>query len=624
MNTETSSGPVRSIRALGIRSAAVMVVVAMLLLLGAQSALASGPTTRNVPGTYATIQAAIDAATAGDTIQVAAGTYTEQINITKSLTVIGAGSGTTHLQSPTPATMAIYDQFGSKSPTTPRYMGHRAVSIPVVRIAASNVTFEGFHVDLMDYRFWDVKGSFGSNYSEGIGVLVDHVETVPGTPDVFTGVVVHDNMLDGFLLNDNGTGVSVLGRATAAVTDNTVYAYGVGGISVTSQNSPTNSGFYPTVTANTNVIHGGSAPRLVGTGTATGIFLGLSYTEGATGSSDGNTVYNSPDNNSVGGGSYAIQVWSTRPVAFTNNIIDMDGGAAPGWAYGLTVTGSPVTLAGNTIRHQDTGIYANSGSVTITNCSFSDNVSTGLYADGASASVHMSSFTGMNNAWGAYASSGSAIAATDNYWGDASGPWEETTHPGGLGAAVSANVTYSPWISAYTTNPAKAGQPGFWPFIETPVPADGGTVTAGDVTATFPSGSTAGTLTVAPLDPSTDGPFASQAWVTDLFADISYTGTLPEGGLVTVVLQVPATYTGSLSALKVWHNTGSAWVQVTPVTPNETARTLTFQVSSFSDYGVTYPVTGTPASSDWSIMLALLAAAGVLVWFARKQGLLAS
>ena len=43
--------------------------------------------------TYSTIQAAVTAATAGDTIQVAAGTYTEQILVAKDVTINGANAG---------------------------------------------------------------------------------------------------------------------------------------------------------------------------------------------------------------------------------------------------------------------------------------------------------------------------------------------------------------------------------------------------------------------------------------------------------------------------------------------------------------------------------------------------
>ena len=47
-------------------------------------------------GGYATIQAAIAAATTGDTIMIAAGTYNENVVIDKGVTLVGLGEVTIH------------------------------------------------------------------------------------------------------------------------------------------------------------------------------------------------------------------------------------------------------------------------------------------------------------------------------------------------------------------------------------------------------------------------------------------------------------------------------------------------------------------------------------------------
>jgi hypothetical protein len=81
-------------------------VAAVLIFLTSvsQSALAqshgAGPQTLVVPTDYPTIQAAIDDAKPGRTVQVLAGTYTEQIAISKNLTIVGAGMDATIIRAP--------------------------------------------------------------------------------------------------------------------------------------------------------------------------------------------------------------------------------------------------------------------------------------------------------------------------------------------------------------------------------------------------------------------------------------------------------------------------------------------------------------------------------------------
>jgi hypothetical protein len=65
-----------------------------------------------VPTDYPSIQSAIDAAKPGRTIQVLAGTYTEQLTINKDLTIVGAGMDATIVRAPA---LLVNNHLGSPS-----------------------------------------------------------------------------------------------------------------------------------------------------------------------------------------------------------------------------------------------------------------------------------------------------------------------------------------------------------------------------------------------------------------------------------------------------------------------------------------------------------------------------
>jgi hypothetical protein len=90
--------------------------------------------TLNVPADFDTIQAAVDAASEGDTIKVAAGTFSETVSITKDyITLEGAGEGNTIIDAGT----------------------QDAVTID----SASNVTVKGFTIQNGRYGIFVRKGS---------------------------------------------------------------------------------------------------------------------------------------------------------------------------------------------------------------------------------------------------------------------------------------------------------------------------------------------------------------------------------------------------------------------------------------------------------------------------------
>jgi hypothetical protein len=84
--------------------------------------------THAVPGSFATIQAAVDAAANGDTITVAAGTYAEHVTINKSITLQGANAGTAGNGTRVAETIITGSTTGA------------------LQITANNVTVDGFKI----------------------------------------------------------------------------------------------------------------------------------------------------------------------------------------------------------------------------------------------------------------------------------------------------------------------------------------------------------------------------------------------------------------------------------------------------------------------------------------------
>jgi parallel beta-helix repeat protein len=146
--------------------------------------------TINVPGDYATIQAAINAANPGDTINVAAGTYLGGIQIDKALTLSSTdGADATSI------------------------MGVDSNDSYLVRIYHSDVTFEGFTVTNPDYSGGaDASGILVGAYlgdpANNVHILkniVTQVRSESGSPSMYgaTGINIGIGPVNNLVIKGN-------------------------------------------------------------------------------------------------------------------------------------------------------------------------------------------------------------------------------------------------------------------------------------------------------------------------------------------------------------------------------------------------------------------------------------
>lgn len=394
---------------------------------------------------FATIQAAIDAASSGDTINVAAGTYMEEILITKSLTLRGATADVNKNGYGVPAGYAWDDEVESIINHPNPGSGYDSI-IDIYDV--SNVTFEGFVVQELN----------------AVGNTDDSLARVQAQTQNADNIVFRNNIIGPFTNTTSQDGSH--GRMGLRIVNNPYSGeYGV-----------TNSTF------SGNKIFDAE-------GNGNNVFIWSSYhSYGAVGpASMSGTVIE--DNEIYGSHRSGIETAGgfSDLIIRNNKIYGNSGpGDEPDLKYGngiLMIRGSSdrtedglgpvnVTIEGNEIyNNEDHAIYMgpNNQGITITDNDIHDNGGDAVMVDlvgnywnptfdpeygpypnyAGSQDVTVSSNDIYSNGKGVEVigtpTNGFVLDAEDNWWGDASGPYHETSNTAGLGDSVSSYVDYCPW-----------------------------------------------------------------------------------------------------------------------------------------------------------------------------------
>jgi hypothetical protein len=253
-----------------LRGVAMVATLAFFTVCGLTSGTAA---TLQVPGDFATISAAVAAANDGDTVRVYAGTYTEHVDVTKSIVLIGSGPDTTTtIVAPADfATNSAYN-YARANFTTERAIVHIGGS------AVLTVSMQGFTID----------GSrLGPPATEGVayaGVLAERA-IITFANNTIQNILPADSSQT-YNTTYNGRGISVRGDSCLAnITGNTLTEINRYFIFI---NATDNTGVLPAVFPVATI----SGNTITGKGTYNGAQKGIWLNNGCLGTISGNTITN--------------------------------------------------------------------------------------------------------------------------------------------------------------------------------------------------------------------------------------------------------------------------------------------------------------------------------------------
>jgi parallel beta-helix repeat protein len=335
---------------------------AALLMLLAGAAQAN---TLHVPSQYATIQAAINSAIAGDTVQVAAGTYREALSwVGKDLTLQGAGAG-----------RSIIDPSAANG-------GPGGGCLSTQNLTSASL-IEGF---TLQNGIGDVYG--GGMYNSSSSPAVTNCAFSGNSAHGPVGPWDVDGGSGGGMYNNPSSSPVV----TSCIFSGNAAVYG-GGMYNSSSSSP----------EVTNCTFSGNAASSIGGG-----MYNSTSSPAVT-----NCTFSGNAASYAGGGMYNAS--SSGPevtnCTFSGNAASYSGGFGSRGGYGggmYNSTSSPAvtncTFSGNAAYYYGGGMYNDSSSLAVTNCTFSGNAA----LSGGGGMYNISSSPTVTNSilWGNWASPG--------------------------------------------------------------------------------------------------------------------------------------------------------------------------------------------------------------------------
>ncbi len=341
---------------------------------------------------YPTIQAAVNAAPAGGTVRVAAGTYDELVTVAKPLTVLGAQAGVDARASSRGKGEAIVDGYALSSTSR---------SSAFV-ITANDVTVDGF----------TMQGQTSSVLGAGI-VLAPSIAGTHVLDDI-----VRNNVVGLYLSNDSAADPAVIRHDVFANNNNPGQnngrgIYTDGGVS---------GGLLTGVVINANTFSGN-----VGDGTSGNPEAAVGL-EAATAGKQFNVAIT---NNVMTGNGKGLLVMNANGVTFSGNQIS---GSTDALSAAIRDEGNVVNL---TVSHN--AVLGGSGAAIRIDAKAVPGVAS------ANVTINFNAFAG-NLAGGVILDAGAYAGTLDarfNYWGSANGPSGAGT---GGGQSVSAGVSFAGYL----------------------------------------------------------------------------------------------------------------------------------------------------------------------------------